>query len=1069
MPEQHDRRQISLTSNRSRMHIDNNFPSNQTESFYVTKIDFFPSCITITLARVASIFYLAAFILQIFFDSPLDYTISFIPFVITFVSSAIVDIIRIFRRTKLTAEIDRRKVTVLRDHSWVVIPSRALIPGDIIKLNNGDIAPADLILLTTANSGQCGIDTHIIDGSKQLKARKPNNQLSPYFTSDTILNCNFENVHISRSFNIDHKLTSKIKFQATVNLDNSNESKNSVILNNSQFIERYSIIYQVSDVICAVAFTGIDCRNVSYEQRNYRVKMSHLELLLNRQCAIQLGLMAFLAVLMSLFSFIFYEKSQKWPFYISYPIQKYFLTNLFNYSVLLLTLCPIEIYFLIDLILFIHTLFISSENNTTVLNSSAIDELTQVDSMILSKSLLVDKKINILRIFYQGIIYGKGISSYQYAQGIDNRLLSNDSINLTDTPNLNFFSTSNPYMHSFKDDTLGAALDTRLLFLHLCLCNAAVPIIVDEYIGYISNFVEEEPLLKLAETYGYTFYGRSNVLQVKIFNTLYSFPILITFPPSPTHPRVSVIIRDIDGTIKLFTRGEVDKMREYTDGIPTEVEKQMKGEGLQILCLSYKIFTNEEVAELQRNIPMILRARPEAVFVFANSLEKNSKFLSLIAFQEEPRSGSIELINHAKRSNIQLILVSPFKMSSIVITALSLGFIRCGQKVGIINGDSFNRVREAVNDIHQEDIEMLILSSSSIEFLPKIENAAILFKKVKKILIEKADPQQAAQFVSFLRNIKIRKVVLGAGHSLYDSLYLEKTDLSIAVKLDSVSPCSFSCDISTDNLESIDKMIYVHGNWLRDRITYLIHYIYPKDSVLAFFSCVYGFHSALSGTPLFTEFQLLFLIFLTSIPAISRSILNQKETESYLRNNPEYYDKTRWDNRYSFLRFWLTTFFSSFGAAFVLELTKLILVNSHGQYQETISLHQFSYVIESIFFISSVCILAPNCTTWTSMNHFLIWGSVVAFFICEATITSTESSGQRRGSVSTISSNVSYSLVMILVIGVTAFMTISFSFWQNQWKVRCSQKNRINAEYLLNNIPSSTYSNYVTNVEKIYN
>lgn len=1306
MPEIVEKRQISLLSDRSQRYVSKEFTSNETKSFYTTKIDLFPTCISLTFTRSAFLFYFAIFMLQIFFYSPLSFSSTFIPIAISFTLEAFLNIVRFIRRKKLTFEIDRKKVTVLREHTWVVIPSRALAVGDIIKLNNGDVAPADLVLLCTANGGQCAIDTHIIDGSMQLKARKPNSQISKVLTQNNLLNCYIRNIDVTRTLDESHKLTSKIKFQAVINpneieiaeniipnpdlctennikkphqnlrttninsilylannyinnntnnfihhnantnnnnndnqplhannnlhiqrnannysnlnsntnLDNSslnqqtnvtiytnhsnrnnntnnipmrNASMNSnsnsnsinntydndnssnqipnrqllnpnsnlqqlqpnqpfrpnsrlpsnqqlspnsrmqpnqqlppnqqmptnlqipsnqqilknqqlppnqrlqqmqtnqqtlqippnqqmqqlppnqqmqtnpqippnsppdnIVLNNSQFIERYSVIYQIGDVICAVAFTGDDCRNLSYSGRNFWGKMTKLEVLLNKQCLIQIGLILFSSVIMGIASLFYTKVSRSWPFYEQFLIHEYFLRNVWYYIVLLLPLCPLEIYILIDIVLYIHTLFISSENGTIVPNTSAIDELGQVDTMILSKSLLVDKKINIMRVLYEGSIYGQNIETNSNSNLIQSNIESLQNFNLLDF------------------DRILHAPNTRLLFLHLSICHTAIPFIMNEYIGYISNFVEEESLLKLAEKSGYAFCGRTNSIQVKIFGMMHVFPVLITFPPSPTHPRISIIFRDIDGTIKLFTRGNIDNMREFTNNVPTDAESKMKGEGFQVICCSYKIFTNEEIQSLQRNIPLILRGRPEAVFGFANSLEKNSNFLSLIAIQEEQRKGSLELIKHAKQANIQLVLTSSSKMSWITITALSFGLIQKGQKVGIITGDNLDKVRMAVDDIYQEEIDTVAISSCSIEFLSKTENGEALFRKVKRVIIEKAEPQNVADFVTFLRSSRINKTVLGAGHSIYDSVFLEKSNVSVSVRIDSASPCDFSCDIVTNKLEEIDKLIFVHGNLIRERINSLLHFIFPKDFVFAFFECIFGLYSAASGTPLFSEFQICLALGITSVPAVSRAVFNQKVPISTLTNNPEYYDRTRVENRMSGFRFFVSSVLSFCAAFFVVAFAKFMLHDVRSPYGDTLSLSQFSFSIESIFVVCSFCFLGPTCTTWTKAHHLSIWGSIILYFMIERFITDMEKSGQRRGSAGSLTSSNIFTLMIFLLSGVSTFFTFSFILWRRRVNCACSIKKVFCLEQYLPRTRRTLMSNYIMNVEDIYN
>ncbi len=58
-------------------------------------------------------------------------------------AAGVVDALR--RRLQVSAR-------VLRDAHWQVIPSRELVPGDIIRVRSGDIIPADVKLLTGAVS-----------------------------------------------------------------------------------------------------------------------------------------------------------------------------------------------------------------------------------------------------------------------------------------------------------------------------------------------------------------------------------------------------------------------------------------------------------------------------------------------------------------------------------------------------------------------------------------------------------------------------------------------------------------------------------------------------------------------------------------------------------------------------------------------------------------------------------------------------------------------------------------------------------------------------------------------------
>jgi plasma-membrane proton-efflux P-type ATPase len=63
---------------------------------------------------------------------------------------------------------------VLRDASWQVIPSRELVPGDIVRVRPGDIIPADVKLLT----GGLSVDQSALTGESKDVEKAPNDVLS---------------------------------------------------------------------------------------------------------------------------------------------------------------------------------------------------------------------------------------------------------------------------------------------------------------------------------------------------------------------------------------------------------------------------------------------------------------------------------------------------------------------------------------------------------------------------------------------------------------------------------------------------------------------------------------------------------------------------------------------------------------------------------------------------------------------------------------------------------------------------------------------------------------------------
>jgi P-type E1-E2 ATPase len=71
------------------------------------------------------------------------------------------------RRLQVTAR-------VLRDKNWKVIPSRELVPGDIVRVRPGDLIPADVKVLT----GTLSVDQSVLTGESKDIHKAPGEVLS---------------------------------------------------------------------------------------------------------------------------------------------------------------------------------------------------------------------------------------------------------------------------------------------------------------------------------------------------------------------------------------------------------------------------------------------------------------------------------------------------------------------------------------------------------------------------------------------------------------------------------------------------------------------------------------------------------------------------------------------------------------------------------------------------------------------------------------------------------------------------------------------------------------------------
>ena len=1000
--------------------------------------------------------------MQLFYETSLDYRVTLVPILLSLFTSICLDFIRTHQRNKLVSRIDNRLVKVLRDHQWVDLPIKKVCVGDIVLLHNSDFAPADIVLLSTGNKIPILIDTHIIDGSTRLRKKPPVRQVPPELMPNNICNAFFEmeydrTFETNEPYSIVPPLAAKLKFEGKLTLiktntaenpdNNQNQSNNAnqqeeitISLNNDQYIERYSSIYHLTDVIGAVVYTGTDSRCVQNNHEN-RTKFTKLEKKLNFQNFIQVLSIIVISIILSGISFFFHNTNTSWPFELKLTTGDYFLKTMIQYLVLLLPLSPLELYPMIDIVLYIHSLFMQSGNDRTYIPQvSVIDEMTQIDSVITSKSLLIDKMPSILRLYLDNEMYG----ICETAQQISHNFSSFNDMQ-GQTTGSEFISSAFQELESIAK---------RELLLHLSLCHSAGVVKNDQYTIYFSLVPEDEPLIYLAAQNGVELQGKapsrmprqhmggnifhiSQTYKLKVGNKIVYFNDCITLPKSPMHPRISIIFRD-NNVYKMYTRGALESMRGIKD-LPIDAINKLQDQGLQVIVCSMLVFRNAlEVGKFLESLEKDENGNPinpEKTFENMSNLEMSGHCLALIGFEEHPRDGALMFINRAKTAGMQLVLSSHTRAQSLVITGLSLGILDTKEKVGIIPQiDQCTDIENAIGAIIEENngIDVFIVPGNSIDYLfhsPKVREIAEVIGKAKTVIIECADPNQTSHFVEFIRKY-CNKTVMGIGHSVTDSIFLQHTNISVSIGVDPVSPCDITSDFIVDKLDHLINIVFIQGGWLRDRMFSLMNYIFPRNTTFAFIQVVYGFYAALSGTPIFSETQvLLILLIFTTIPALSRAIFNQKVQETLLRTSPEFYNKSR-VARLSLKRYAITMVLSLVAAIFIVVFSALVVKNVRSPFNDTISLYQFSYSLSGAFVLGCTGFLIPQCDSWHWINHILIWGPTALFFVFYNIETEELGAGKTKGVASTMSSSKISTLLVFLFTFLSVFIQYTYSLFK---------------------------------------
>ena len=940
-----------------------------------------PPFIKIVFSRISFIYYLLMLVIQLKCDVSLSLWITVIPLFLSLSTSTLCYFTMCRRRKKFIRKINKMSVEVLRSRKWSRIPWGQLMIGDIVRLRNNDIAPCDLVLLKTSDGSPASIETTIIDGSSQLGPRSVPD-LPELNYENAILNTTFSISDIKREVYTDptqvkNPSSSRFNFSAVLEFEGKKAE-----LSGKHFIERYSTVFHNGYVICGAIFTGQNCWTVKHGL--FKKKQTHLEKTLNSMNAWMIAVLLVFSLIMAFKSFSYYPVMNKWPFNEHIAPFNYFMHNLRNYLVLLLPLTPIELYAFIDFIyIFNSNVIRHTLKKSYVPNTQCLHDVAHIDTLMTSKSMLLEQKPCLKRIYLNGQTYGKDVTIREMSMTIEDDLLQNRTI-----------------LRQFYDPALTASEETRMFFLHLTLCHSASLVGSKDMFSYISRFPDDEQLLRLAAGAGFMLVGRTpDESFVLVGDKTYNFKTKRIIHSSLRHPRISIIVEDCDGTLILFTRGVFKVMTNIVENIEkyqTSYEN-FHEDGLHVECCSYKYITPKQYKRFEEKLSEFGSENTDFEFFVVENLESHSNFLAMLGFEDQPREGALLFLARAKTAFNKIVLTSQMKGTSFLITGTSLGIIKNNPIVGTISGSLLEDVEISISYLLETvSYDVIIINGATIEFLTQSQYAnriAKIILNTKTIILQRADPVQAAQFVKYMQDI-LRQTVLAVGHTVYDSTYMMEADVSVASAAGDVRPCNVTADIITDNFNQLGDIIFIHGNWIRERIDTVVNFVLVRNMLFAFLQFWFNIYTGCSGTPLFQETEIILVLwFFTFLPLLSRSIINQKYEPNLLLSTPQFYKEMNVEN-ITKRRIITTSLLTCIGSYIFLIVSKIILMSTGSAYGSTISYPQFSLQLASIFFTCCVGCLIPQCDTWTILHHFLTWGSIVLFFCCYLSTSNFESSGQ---------------------------------------------------------------------------
>eukprot|EP01112_Ceratiomyxa_fruticulosa_P017857 TRINITY_DN5637_c0_g2_i1.p1 TRINITY_DN5637_c0_g2~~TRINITY_DN5637_c0_g2_i1.p1 ORF type:complete len:660 (+),score=121.16 TRINITY_DN5637_c0_g2_i1:150-2129(+) len=555
------------------------FPSNYIRTTKYTILTFLPKNLFEQFRRVSNFYFLMIMILQLIPEiTPLIPITSILPLAFVLAISAIKEAIEDHGRYKADQKNNMEQFKVIREGQLQTIFSQNIEVGEIVYIANGQHFPADLILLSSSNDdGICYVETANLDGETNLKIRKALDSTSVLQEVDElsqlkgVLQCETPNERL-------YRFNGRLLIESHNSSNHGLKDKERMLysLNHTMFLQRGAQLRNTKYCYGVCVYAGVDTK-LFLNQQPPPSKFSTVERLLNKFVFFIFGAQLTICFICAVISSVWEAQFGNIAWYVGAPefsVPLYGVRNFFTYFVLYNTMIPISLWVTLEIVKVGQSRFMQwdefmgagpngdGETAMKCKTSNLNEDLGRIQHIFSDKTgTLTENVMSFCKCSVRMDVFDEKLNPGSIAAAIDYPTTSEEQ---------------SEYIRSFM----------RVL----ALCHTVVTEVDSETneITYQSQSPDETALVDTARNNGFVFVKRKAdeiMIREQGMSTTYGLLAILEF--SSMRRRMSVIVRTLDGRIKLLTKGaDIVMMEKLSEG---PGERKVKDETLKQL----KLFSRE--------------------------------------------------------------------------------------------------------------------------------------------------------------------------------------------------------------------------------------------------------------------------------------------------------------------------------------------------------------------------------------------------------------------------------------------------------------------------------------------
>ncbi|CAI9114972.1 OLC1v1015801C1 [Oldenlandia corymbosa var. corymbosa] len=587
---------------------------------------------------------------------------------------------------------------------------------------------------------------------------------------------------------------------------------------------------------------------------------------------------------------------------------------------------------------------------------------------------------------------------------------------------------------NFRDSRLmdrtwvnGSNVHDKLMFFRvMALCHTGIP--VEEgnsnRLKYEAESPEEVAFLVAAQEFGFKFCERTqSVLVVEELDpssgmeVKRDYKLLNLLEFNSSRKRMSVIVCNEDGDIFLFCKGAdnvifdrlADNGRTHQQATQAHLSSYAE-DGLRTMLFAYRKIGVTEYDEWNKvftKAKTTVGAEREGLLEQASEMiEKDLFLLGAVAIEDKLQKGVPECIDKLAQAGLKIWLLTGDKRETAVNVGFACSLLSDDMKqfhislkveadknhqITAMEEDILSQVRTSYEEIsgfnhHQDVPSALIVDGKVIEIALRNEIGRNQFLQLAvicdSVICCRVSPKQKALITRLVKEFT-GKTTLAIGDGANDVGMIQEADIGVGISGVEGMQAVMASDFSMPQFRFLERLLIVHGHWCYKRIAKLILYFVYKNVAFGLTLFYYEAYSKFSGTDLYDDWHMVvFNVLLTSLPVIALGVLDKDISADVCLRFPALYQQGQKNTSFNWkciIGWILNAILSSLAIfAMTIHILNLTAFREDGQVADNSHIGTIMYTCV-IWTVNCQMALITRYFTW--INHVLIWGSILGWYI----------------------------------------------------------------------------------------